>query len=169
VVTVTLDWKTSTGGSTGGTSTFGKLDLMVDDARLSLVKGSTATFNLTIRWSGINDITISRVTITEEYVTWFSLFETLPKQASKGSETEGITVIQVKISVPWQITLGQHTIPVTVSATQEGGITIEKSGVIYLSVTSGAVGVAGIPEYMTYLFLFAVVGLASYAFIKKKR
>jgi hypothetical protein len=75
----------------------------------------------------------------------------------------------MKISVPWQITLGQHTIPVTITASQEGGITIEKSGVIYLTVVSGAPSVTGIPEIMTYLFLFAVVGLSGYAFIKKKR
>jgi len=169
-VTVTLDWTSVTGGTTGGTSTFGKLDLTIEDIRLTLAKGATETFNLTIHWTGVNDITITEVTITEEYVTWFSLAETLPKQASKGTEAEGTVTIQMKISVPWQITLGQHTIPVTVTASQEGGVTIEKSGVIYLTVTSTAAAATGqIPEVMTYLFLFAVVGLSGYAFIKKKR
>ena len=165
-----MNWQTVTGGTTGGVSSFGRLDLTILDVRLNLAKGSTQTFDLTISWSGVNDITIIKVTITEEYVLWFSLTETLPKQASKiGAEPEGTITIQMKVSVPWQITLGQHTISVTVSASQDGGITIEKSGVIYLTVTSGAPSVAGIPEIMTYLFLFAVVGLSGYAFIKKKR
>jgi hypothetical protein len=77
--------------------------------------------------------------------------------------------IQMKISVPWQITLGQSTISVTVSASQDGGITVEKSGVIYLTVLSGAPSVTGIPEVMTFAFLFSVLALSSYAFIKKKR
>jgi len=168
-VTVTLDW-TTTSGTSGGVPSFGKLDLTVEDVHLSLAKGATETFNLTIHWTGVNDITITKVTITEEYVTWFSLTETLPKQSSKtGAEPEGITIVTLKISVPWQITLGQHTIPVTVTVSQEGGVTIEKSATIYLTVASAAAAVTGIPEIMTYLFLFAVVGLSAYAFIKKKR
>jgi hypothetical protein len=75
----------------------------------------------------------------------------------------------LKISVPWQTATGQYTIPVTVSAQQQGGITVEKSGVIHLTVTGGEAAATGfIPEIMTYLFLSMVLGLSAYAFIKKR-
>jgi len=168
-VTVTLDWTTSEGGQTGGRTTIGTLQVTIEDVSLSLSKGKTETFNLTIHWSGVNDISITKVTITEEYVTWFSLTETLPKYASKTSaDAEGIATVTLKISVPWQTTTGQHSIPVTVSVQQQGGITVEKSAVIYLTITSGAPSPAGIPEIMTYLFLAMVLGLSAYAFIKKR-
>ncbi|MEM3622809.1 MAG: hypothetical protein QXR76_03445 [Candidatus Bathyarchaeia archaeon] len=169
-VTVTLDWTSETGGTPGGTTTVGRLEINVENAYLSLARGETVTFNLTIHWRGVNDIVVSKVTVTEEYVTWFSLAETLPKYGSKTSaETEGTVTVMLKVSVPWQITLGQHTIPITVTVSQEGGINVEKSGVIYLTVLSGAPSPAGIPEIMTYLFLATVIGLSSYAFLKKRR
>jgi hypothetical protein len=169
-VTVTLDWTTMEGGPSGGQTTIGTLQITVEDVALSLSKGKTDTFNLTVHWSGANDVTITKVTVTEEYVTWFSLTETLPKYASKTSaETEGTVTITLKISVPWQTATGQYTIPVTVSAQQQGGITVEKSGVIHLTVTGGEAAATGfIPEIMTYLFLSMVLGLSAYAFIKKR-
>jgi hypothetical protein len=169
-VTVTLDWTTAEGGPSGGQTTIGTLQVTIEDVSLSLPKGKTETFNLTIHWSGVNDITITKVTVTEEYVTWFSLTETLPKYVSKTSaETEGTITVTLKVSVPWQTTLGQHTIPVTISVQQQGGITIEKSGVIYLTITSGEAAATGfIPQAMTYLFLFLVAALSAYAFIKKR-
>jgi hypothetical protein len=80
---------------------------------------------------------------------------------------EATATVKVTVSVPWDQPLGGLTMNVVVSVPTAGG-TITQNGIIYLTVT-GQPSPVGIPEAMTYLFLFSVCGLSAYAFLKKRR
>jgi hypothetical protein len=145
-----------------------KLQVNVEDVRLTLPKGTEQTFKLTVHWSGVNDIVITKVLWD---TSWLSLVDTLPLYASKTSQDiEGTATITMKITVPPQTTTGQHIIGISVAAQQQSitTITVETNSVIYLTITSGEAATGLTPEIMTYLFLSMVLGLSAYAFIKKR-
>ena len=146
-----------------------KLQVNVEDVRLTLPKGTEQTFKLTVHWSGVNDIVITKVLWD---TSWLSLVDTLPLYASKTSQDiEGTATVTMKITVPPQATTGEHIIGISVAAQQQGitTITVETNSVIYLTITSGEAATGFTPEIMTYLFFTMVLGLSAYALIKKKR
>jgi hypothetical protein len=81
---------------------------------------------------------------------------------------EGTATVAVRVTVPWDQQEGTVTLNVVVTCPSAGG-TLERSGVIYLTVTGKQLVQPGsIPEYMTYVFLGMLLLICVYAFAKRR-
>jgi hypothetical protein len=145
------------------------LDFRVEDTYLTVTKGETTSFNISIVWSNTAIITISKIQF-QDRSDWFTIVDELPKTVYKpsGFMPEGTATVAVRVTVPWDQQEGTVTLNVVVTCPSPGGM-VERSGVIYLTVTGKRLAQPGsIPEYMTYVFLFGLLLISVYAFAKKR-
>jgi hypothetical protein len=145
------------------------LDFRVEDTYLTVTKGETVSFDLKIVWTNTAVITISKIQF-EDRSDWFTIVDELPKTVYKpsGFMPEGNATVAVRVTVPWDQQEGTVTLNVVVTCPSAGGM-VERSGVIYLTVTGKQLAPPGsIPGYMTYVFLGMLLLLCVYAFAKKR-
>jgi hypothetical protein len=145
------------------------LDFRVEDTYLTVTKGETVSFDLKIVWTNTAVITISKIQF-QDRSDWFTIVDELPKTVYKpsGFMPEGNATVAVRVTVPWDQQEGTITLNVVVTCPSAGGM-VERSGVIYLTVTGKQLAPPGsIPGFMTYVFLGMLLLLCVYAFAKKR-
>lgn len=115
------------------------------------------TFNVTLTWTGASELTVVNVNVEGDNPEWLTVLASLPQRAVKApSELEGIVQIPLKLTVPPDAQPRGYSVTVTV--TSRYGIR-EYITPVRISYEVRPQPVAGIPDWMTYALLIAILTL----------
>jgi hypothetical protein len=148
------------GGGGGGSSSVG---ITVLDNYVSVVHGSSVTFDLTVAWDGTGNLTIVSVAGTGSYGDWLSVADSLPLEVAGGSGK-----IVMVVSPAFTVLPDEYAVPVTVQV-RSGTNLYGKGATVHVTVTGGQQGLGLIPEVMVFVLLAVTVVAGFYGFIARRR
>ena len=168
-LTITLDFTTSTTSGAGGGASGAftpEIYVRISSRRVSLYPGESATLRLIINWTGVNSIRITSIEFMGAAEDWLTLAEDLPKTIFKPiGEEVGTGEIELHIMAPETAQPGDYTVPVTIRA-EAVGSRIDTNGYLTFSILRKPTPISLIPEYMTWIFVAAIISLILYAYLK---
>jgi len=117
---------------------------------------SEKTFNITVTWTGASELTVVNINIEGDNPEWLTVQASLPYRAIKDpADLEGVVQIPFKLTIPPDARPGAYSNLITV--TSRYGVR-EYITPVRVNYEVRPQPVAGIPEWMTYALLIAILG-----------
>ena len=164
-VVLTLDFAMPV--SSGGGSFTPKVSLMIGVVKpVSLHPGETLTAFLCVNWTGASILKVTSIEFSGSAKDWLTLAESLPKLFTKQvGEYVGRGEIKVRITAPEGAQPGEYAVPVAIRA-EAVGSRLEANGYLTFKVAPTAGPLSLVPEYMTLIFVAALLLIILYAYLK---
>lgn len=154
---------TESAGSGGGGGGTGSVGVNVLDNYVSVVHGSSVSFQLTVTWDGTGNLTVVSVHGAGDYADWFSVVDALPLDLAGGTGKIGMMV-----SPAFSVSPDEYGVAVAVQV-RSGSNLYVKGCTVHVTVTGGQQGLGLIPEVMVFILLGVTVVAGFYGFIARRR